>query len=133
MVLRVSTRRVPRRVGAALFVGCGVLSLLAFVSGLAVFGKDDVSYGCAVEAPRPTVGGPYFENTRVLKAERTLVPLGAVCVLDSPDDHVGAQTVRIQNWVQTIVWLTSGAVAFLGLLLVVRPLSVARSLRRLRR
>jgi hypothetical protein len=133
MAVRATAQRVPRRVGAALFVVCGVLSLLSFASGVAVFGKDDVSYGCAVEAPRPTVGGPYFENTQVRKAERTLLPLGAVCLLDSPDDRVGAQTVRVQNWAQTVVWLTSGAVAFLGLLLVVRPVRVARSLGRLRR
>lgn len=122
MQLRQVSRRTLANVGAALALTCLPLSAIAFVGGATVFGKNDVQYGCAVEAPRPTVGGPYFEDTAVLRAERTFVPLGAVCVLDSPDDHVGPQTVRLQSWPATAVWLGAGATGIIGIALVIGAL-----------
>lgn len=112
--------------GSTLFLLCGLLSAVAFISGMIVFGKHDVSYGCAVDAPTPPIGGPYYEDTRILLAERTILPLGAVCVLDSPDDSVGPQTVHVQSWPQTIVWIASGASALFGLLLFIHPGLVVR-------
>lgn len=116
-----SSRRSVRALGAALFLLCGLLSAVAFISGMIVFGKHDVSYGCAVDAPTPPIGGPYYEDTRILLAERTILPLGAVCVLDSPEDSVGPQTVSVQSWPQTIGWIASGASALFGLLLLIHP------------
>jgi hypothetical protein len=126
------TRSRTRLLGASLLVLCGLLSCVAFASGLAAFGKETVSYGCAVEAPRPMLGGPYLEDTEVLVAERTLLPLGAVCVLDAPDDGVGPQTVRVPSWPQTIVWLASGTAALVGLLLLVLPGCTIRAVEALR-
>lgn len=61
-----SSRSSVRARGATLFLLCGLLSFVAFISGMIVFGKDDVSYGCAVDAPTPPIGGPYDEDTRIL-------------------------------------------------------------------
>ena len=95
-----------------------------FIGGIAVFGKDSVSDGCATSV-QPSVGGPYYENTETLVAERTVLPLGAVCVINSPDDAVGPQTVRLHSWPLTIGWLVSAAAALVGLGLLIRPMERA--------
>lgn len=110
-----------RLVGVCVLLVCGLISAGSFISGIAVFGKRDIIYGCAAEAPRPTVGGPFFEDTQVVSARRTVLPLGVVCVLDSPENKAGPQTVEIQSWPDTIAWITFGALALLGAVLLVHP------------
>lgn len=120
-------RTIRRRlVGVALVLVFGLFGLMALATGVTLDGKEAPGMQCSSGiGPRPSVGGPYYEQTKVT-GERTWFPLGMACTYDAPDDGVGPQTVITAHWVPTVIWIGSSILVVLGLVLLVRPDLVAR-------
>lgn len=106
--------------GLSLIVIFGVLALSSVLVGVTLDGKESPAIQCTRSAPRPEIGGPYYEST-ITTGERTWFPLGVNCTYDSPDDDVGPQTVVNSNWPATFSFFASSAVAVLGAVLLRRP------------
>jgi hypothetical protein len=100
----------------------GALALLSLAGGLTLDGKEAPAIQCTRSAPRPEIGGPYYESSTT-NGERTWFPLGVNCTYDSPDDDVGPQTVINSNWPATFMWLASSLLAIFGIVLLVKPTS----------
>ncbi|KQP01848.1 hypothetical protein [Leifsonia sp. Leaf264] len=106
--------------GLVLVLVFGALALVSLAFGVTLDGKGDPAVQCTLSAPRPEVGGPYFEST-ITTGERTWFPLGVNCTYDSPDDEVGPQTVVNSNWTATGVCLASSILTLVGMKLLLRP------------
>ena len=115
-----------RLLGLALVLIFGLVGLIAIGTGVTLDGKESPAMQCTSGVgPRPSVGGPYYEQTKVT-GERTWFPFGMACTYDAPDDGVGPQTVITAHWVQTVMWIGSSILVVFGLVLLVRPDFIAR-------